>query len=182
MDQRRDQILEQAINLFLRYGYRKTTMIDVAKAVGISRPTLYAVYPDKESILRDLVDSRRSAYEVEAKKRIATARSRRERIQIPFNIWVLEPYAAALKSPDSVSIVQEAEESAPEAMRSLWKSFEASLAEIMSDSRRVKERSVPIPALVQICSAACRDCKKQNLSMKELEKITEALVTICLEH
>lgn len=38
-----------AADVFLRYGYARTTMGDIAKAAGMSRPSLYLVLPGKES-------------------------------------------------------------------------------------------------------------------------------------
>lgn len=38
-----------AAEVFLRYGYARTTMGDIAKAAGMSRPSLYLLFPGKES-------------------------------------------------------------------------------------------------------------------------------------
>jgi AcrR family transcriptional regulator len=37
-----------AADVFLRYGYARTTMGDIAKAAGMSRPALYLLFPGKE--------------------------------------------------------------------------------------------------------------------------------------
>jgi AcrR family transcriptional regulator len=42
--------LESATSVFSRYGYARTTMGDIASAAGISRPALYLLFPDKQSI------------------------------------------------------------------------------------------------------------------------------------
>ncbi len=47
---KRTEIVRVAVDVFLRYGYARTTMGDIAKAAGVSRPTLYAAYPDKEAV------------------------------------------------------------------------------------------------------------------------------------
>ena len=47
---RRERVLEGATDVFLRYGYARTTMRDIAERVGISRPTLYLVFPNKEQV------------------------------------------------------------------------------------------------------------------------------------
>lgn len=49
------QILDAAIEAFNEKGV-KFTMDDIAKALGISKKTIYTVYKDKESLLMDLVD------------------------------------------------------------------------------------------------------------------------------
>ena len=50
MPTRRDQIVEAATGIFWRYGYARTTMSDIAQASGLTRPTLYLSFPDKEQI------------------------------------------------------------------------------------------------------------------------------------
>ena len=51
-DVRRRRILEAAIATFLRYGYRKTSMEQVARAADISRQGLYLHFPTKEDLFR----------------------------------------------------------------------------------------------------------------------------------
>jgi TetR/AcrR family transcriptional regulator of autoinduction and epiphytic fitness len=51
-DVRRRRILEAAIATFLRYGYRKTSMEEVARAADISRQGLYLHFPTKEDLFR----------------------------------------------------------------------------------------------------------------------------------
>lgn len=54
--QRRGDILEAARSLYQRYGYRKTTMDDIAKAAGITKPTIYSYFKGKKDILVALVE------------------------------------------------------------------------------------------------------------------------------
>jgi AcrR family transcriptional regulator len=56
-DERRRKVRQAAMEVFLRYGYRKVTMDDIARGVGISRPALYLVFPNKEAVFRDLVEA-----------------------------------------------------------------------------------------------------------------------------
>ncbi|WP_258091770.1 TetR/AcrR family transcriptional regulator [Salipiger pentaromativorans] len=48
-------ILEAAFEQFAAYGYRRTSMEDIARAAGMSRPALYMHFAGKEAILRALV-------------------------------------------------------------------------------------------------------------------------------
>jgi AcrR family transcriptional regulator len=54
--QRRAEILEAARTLYQRYGYKKTTMDDIAKAAGITKPTVYSYFKGKKDILVALVE------------------------------------------------------------------------------------------------------------------------------
>ena len=47
---KRTEIVRAAVDVFLRYGYARTTMGDIATGAGISRPTLYDAFPSKEEV------------------------------------------------------------------------------------------------------------------------------------
>lgn len=53
---RRADILEAARGLFERYGFKKTTMDEIARAAGITKPTIYTYFKGKKDILVGLVE------------------------------------------------------------------------------------------------------------------------------
>jgi TetR/AcrR family transcriptional regulator len=50
-DEQREHILARAAELFARQGYSGTTMNQVAAACGVTKPTLYHYFTDKQSLL-----------------------------------------------------------------------------------------------------------------------------------
>jgi AcrR family transcriptional regulator len=52
---RRAEIVREAAPVFLRYGFRKTSMDDVARAAKLSRQGLYLHFPNKELLFREVV-------------------------------------------------------------------------------------------------------------------------------
>lgn len=48
-------ILQSAWQAFAAYGYRKTSMDDIARGAGMSRPAVYLHYRNKDDIFRSLV-------------------------------------------------------------------------------------------------------------------------------
>ncbi len=53
---RRDEIVEAAIPVFLRFGYKKASMDAVAAAANLSRQTVYLHFPGKEALFSAVVD------------------------------------------------------------------------------------------------------------------------------
>ena len=53
---RRDAILDAAYQAFARYGYRRTSMEEIARGTGMSRASLYLQFANKEEIFRALVE------------------------------------------------------------------------------------------------------------------------------
>jgi AcrR family transcriptional regulator len=54
-DTRQKAVLEAAVGVFARYGFRKTSMDEVARAAGVSRQGLYLQFADKEALFRQAV-------------------------------------------------------------------------------------------------------------------------------
>ena len=67
-DGRREQVLGAALLTFARYGYKKTSMEDVARAADISRPGLYFLFESKQKLFREAVTQALDA-DVEAARR-----------------------------------------------------------------------------------------------------------------
>lgn len=50
-----EDVIPYARKLFRKYGYKKTTVDDIASGIYISKKTLYSAFPSKEEILRETV-------------------------------------------------------------------------------------------------------------------------------
>lgn len=49
-----DAILDAARNLYARYGYRRTSMEDIAREAGIAKGTVYLYFAGKEAVFRGM--------------------------------------------------------------------------------------------------------------------------------
>lgn len=52
----RDELLQRCANTFKRLGYHGTTMDALSAACGLTKASFYHHYPNKESLLRDVLD------------------------------------------------------------------------------------------------------------------------------
>jgi AcrR family transcriptional regulator len=68
---RQAAIIEAATGIFLRYGFKKTSMDDVARAVGISRQALYLHFQTKEALFKAMVAHALEAMRAEARSALA---------------------------------------------------------------------------------------------------------------
>jgi len=55
-DDFRSAVVQTAKTLFQQFGYKKTTVSDIAKALGKVKSAIYYYFPDKESLLRAVID------------------------------------------------------------------------------------------------------------------------------
>ena len=71
-DPKAQTILESAWQAFSAYGFRKTSMDDIARGAGMSRPAVYLHFRNKEAIFTALVE----AYYRQAREDIRGANAR----------------------------------------------------------------------------------------------------------
>ena len=105
MTDRDQKILDAAIAVFSRYGVRKATMGDIAAQAGISRPTLYARYANKEKIMAagmQLISDRVVSEVAEAWKSAATIG---ERIDIFLDCAIVRFFEQIKRMPDSSDLM-----------------------------------------------------------------------------
>ncbi len=56
IESRKTAAVEAATVVFLRYGYARTTMAELAAAAGLSRPTLYELFPAKDDLFAAVIE------------------------------------------------------------------------------------------------------------------------------
>lgn len=85
---RRETVLESALVTFARFGYRKTSMEEVARAARISRPGLYFHFSSKEALFRAVVTQALERDIAAVERTLAdTGRPLRERLLESFDQW-----------------------------------------------------------------------------------------------
>ena len=70
-DDARERILAAAERCIDRYGFRKTTMDDIASEVGLSRPNVYRYFADRDDLLVELITRHGRALIDRARKSIS---------------------------------------------------------------------------------------------------------------
>jgi AcrR family transcriptional regulator len=106
---RRERVLASALDTFARYGYRKTSMEDVARAADISRPGLYLLFGSKKDLFTAAVTQALGrALAAVAEVLADTTRPVRDRLLDAFDQWTgryigamsREVYSLAEEYPD----------------------------------------------------------------------------------
>lgn len=68
---REERILDAATALLVRWGYRKTTIDDVAREAGVGKGTIYLHWKDKNDLFRAAIWREQQRYSNELQRRIA---------------------------------------------------------------------------------------------------------------
>ncbi|WID94727.1 helix-turn-helix domain-containing protein [Bosea vestrisii] len=66
-----EQIAEAALRLFARYGYKRTSMDDIAREAGVARATLYLHFKGKDDVFRAMLAGLGSQVETRCREALA---------------------------------------------------------------------------------------------------------------
>lgn len=98
-------ILRSAFVCFARYGLRRTSMADIAKGAGMSRPALYLHYAGKEDIFNALVRHHFQQAEQAVARVLAVPGPAAQTLQAVFQAIDGEAVEAMLNSPHADEIL-----------------------------------------------------------------------------
>lgn len=99
LDEKRQRILRSATDVFMRYGYQRATMDDIAREVGMSRPALYLRFPGKEAILRAVVSAGHDEMFREIAAGLPAQSSLAAKLRLVFEHWSVRPFEIVARSP-----------------------------------------------------------------------------------
>lgn len=69
-EEARKRIIEAALEVFCRKGYRATKMLDIAKELGISKGAIYTYFNNKEDLFTQAAQHYRQTFEADMNTRI----------------------------------------------------------------------------------------------------------------
>jgi AcrR family transcriptional regulator len=83
-EQRREQLLDVALELFARRGYRATTMDDIADAAGVTKPLVYQHFSSKRALYLELVNSIAQELLIAIRGAVMQAQGPRQQVEMGF--------------------------------------------------------------------------------------------------
>ncbi|MDP3393919.1 TetR/AcrR family transcriptional regulator [Sediminibacterium sp.] len=78
----KEDIIREAQKLFQTYGLKKTTMEDIAKALGKGKSTLYYYYQSKEQIFEEVLQKELQEVFIQTQFAVETVHSAEEKLKI----------------------------------------------------------------------------------------------------
>lgn len=91
----RDLVLRAAMVRFTNYGYKRTSLEDIANEANLSRPTIYAYFKNKKTILRSVSQGIHDVTLANIEIALNLDATLEQRLLQCFNAWT-EPYKSIL--------------------------------------------------------------------------------------
>ena len=172
---REEQIEGVALKLFIRHGFRKVRMGDIAEACDLSRPSLYAVFPNKEAIFAAIVQRHTRANLASTEKQLKALKGVKARLECIFEVWIIEGYVMAAASENAAELSTCAPRFAPEATDLMWTAVESQIVETLrTDSK--KQRDPAITELAHVLALAAKGTKAASNNLPELRRLIKGLI------
>ncbi|HWQ09454.1 MAG TPA: helix-turn-helix domain-containing protein [Holophaga sp.] len=173
------KVVEAATSVFLRYGFRRTTMGDIATAAGVSRPALYLLFCNKERIFEAVLEAVSSTILEDIRNGIARADGPMAKLKLAFELWAVRPFTLMLESPDARDLVQEGCGSVRGVLDQSQAAFEALLVPVLEALRGPESQPGPEPARVaRLLAASVRGFKDIARDPAELRGMIEDLLRL----
>jgi AcrR family transcriptional regulator len=128
---RRREILDSAKTCFLRFGYSKTSLDDIAKTAKLSRPLLYRKFSNKGAIFAALYDD---VFETQlqcALESLARPGSKVQRLERVVAIVCVDPYEMISKAPMAQEFWEACVELIPEILERHKRKWRALLGKLL---------------------------------------------------
>lgn len=177
--EQRTRILEVGTELFIQYGFKGTTMAEVARRAGISRPTLYAVFDSKEKLFVAVAESYTEQVSSEVMAACATADALYEKLATAFEIAFVRPFQQSIGSAFKTELLAlddpRINDAIARALESLAKVF---TRVIKVSSVDLEPLGLTAPRLGRLLCAAAHGAKDQARNVKELRQMLSGLARI----
>jgi AcrR family transcriptional regulator len=179
---KKSKILTAARSVFLRYGYKRVNMNDLAEAAGISRPALYILFKNKEEIFVGVFMQWVDEAIAEIQKETAKIATPEKKIERAFEIWAVRPFEMVTTSPEAKELMDCTFTFAQAALSEGYKKFEATIAPILYASakgRLTKVRMAP-EKIAHLLVSAVRGFKQTATTSAELRQLIKELLVLSL--
>jgi len=170
-------ILDAATVAFMRYGYKRVTMADLAAAAEISRPTLYAAFQNKEEVFRGVVTRIMESAIADLQDKAAGNGKLTKVLTDLFEIWVVKNYELVHQSPDARELLEYSQSFSRDIIESAYEQFDKILADVLK--RHVAEIKKP-EHLARTLSASARGIKESARDVTDLRNLLRGLIELAV--
>ena len=170
---RRHRVAKSALDVFLRYGYARTKMADIAEAAGLSRPTLYLSFPDKETVFRAVVEMIVSAKLATIREGVARLRDFDAKLSLACEVWGVDGVELMLANPNAKDVF----DMSFEPVRNGYGEFQKVLLEILGEPLAKSNLRVPVNELARVILYGIKGFKEFARNEADMRIMVRALTT-----
>jgi AcrR family transcriptional regulator len=181
-EKKKSKILATARTVFLRFGYKRVSMSDIAEASAVSRAALYLVFKNKEDIFVGVYLQWLDETLTEIQAAIAKDVTPEKRIELAFEIWAVRPFEMMVKSPEAKELIECSFGFAQDPIRSGYEKFEATIVPVLASIAKQHSSKARISPekTAHVLASAVRGFKQAATTPNELRQLIKELLFMSL--
>jgi AcrR family transcriptional regulator len=177
IDEKQQRILRSATEVFMRYGYKRATMDDIAREVGMSRPALYLRFPGKEAILRAVVTTGHDGMFREIAAGLPAQSTFSAKLRLVFEHWSVRPFDIVARSPAAGELMNSSFSFAKDVFEQAAQRLAGILAEVMRAAVAEPDALQPsVDARARVMMAAAHGFKTTARDTQDMRSFIDDLV------
>lgn len=173
LDPKRARIVAAAAEMFGRYGFARTTMGDIAQAAGVSRPSVYTLYPGKDEIFAAVADAFTNSKLALIRAGLDGHPTLHDKLLFACTTWSVDAFENMLANPDARDLMNLAFPS----IRASYARFGQLLAEILRESADAQWAGQSVDELARVIVFSIRGFKDTAQTGAEMAKLIEILIS-----
>jgi len=172
----RDQIVTAATEHFSRYGYEKTTVSDLAKAIGFSKAYIYKFFESKQAIGEMICANCLRQIETEVRTAVAETDLPPEKLRRMFKTGAEATLKLAFQDRKLYEIAASAVTENWQAVIAYEERTQKLLQDVLQEGRQTGdfERKTPLDETAQAIYLVMRPCLNPLLLQHSLDYVEEA--------
>ncbi len=174
-----------ALEVFAQYGFRRTTMNDIAQAAGISRPALYLMFENKEHLFHELAVYLLDLALERARTALASDGVFEERFTEALLVYLKTYYEPVITSPHGEELMDTNLSLAADVMMDGYGKLVNTLTKEVKEAEKqgavsFADTSLKPKPFVELLLASVNGLKKKAKSAADFRKRSKQLVEIFL--
>jgi AcrR family transcriptional regulator len=180
-EDKRLRIVAAATSLFNRYGFKRTSVDQLAAEAGVAKPTIYAYFDDKEAIFRAVVEAVCDEMVSGAKEASARDVPIEERLAAMLSAKFTRYFELVLASPHAAELVDSHGTIGAEIVQRADRAYLALLVRVIEESeldpKRMKlSATAAAQLLMRAASGAAYDAKTPAAHRRHVAEIVRVVV------
>lgn len=186
VDDKRGTILESALTVFVTYGFKKTSMDDIAQQAGVSRPALYQLFKNKTDIFRALSQNMMQNAIVQTKNAFEQPGTPREQLFNAIDSSIMEMHRFCDQSVHGAELIGINQEIARD-IEFEWKKdmisviaggIDQAIKSGAADGSKLKQKNLDSEAVARILMHSMEGMRETYLSGQPIEDYVGQLIDL----
>lgn len=173
-DTRETRALDTAAEIFLRQGFARTTMGDIAQGVGISRPALYLMFSNKEAIFGGVIERMNAAQLAAIRRQLPDQRTLHEQLLLACQTWGAHGFDMMQANPPAADLFDISRAS----VRQVYAAFEELIVELLKEPIARSNCDATPEELARTLAYAMRGFRDTAVDGRDMRRLIERQVSL----